>query len=38
MKQLIAYLSGFAVGFAVMYLIDEVERAKSERPRLVLVS
>jgi hypothetical protein len=38
MKHLIAYLSGFAFGFAVMYLVDEVDRAKSERPRLVLVS
>lgn len=38
MKQLFAYLSGFAFGFAVMYAIDELETTRSERPRLVLVS
>ena len=38
MKRLIVYLSGFAFGFAVMYVIDELERTKSESPRLVLVS
>ena len=38
MKQLFAYLSGFAFGFTFMYLLDELEKTKSERPKLVLVS
>jgi hypothetical protein len=38
MKQLIAYLSGFAFGFVAMYVIDELEATTNDRPRLVLVS
>jgi hypothetical protein len=38
MKQLLAYLSGFAFGFTIMYVLDELETTKGERPRLVLVS
>lgn len=38
MKHLIVYLAGFAFGFAVMYVIDELEKSQSEQPRLVLVS
>ena len=38
MKQLFAYLSGFAFGFLAMYVIDELEATRDGRPRLVLVS
>ncbi len=38
MKHLFAYLSGFAFGFGVMYVLDELETTRSEQPRLVLVS